>query len=115
MREASPAELVMEVHQRLSMIQTVIAPEHFNALAWAIMKEIGAAAMGEAERRSGLLHEPPPPRPPRCNVIRFPFMALSRGMGAQGTKLAVEDATPQAPAKSGAEENDSISTGGGHE
>ncbi|TXM73126.1 hypothetical protein FV218_11905 [Methylobacterium sp. WL69] len=115
MREVTSAELVTEVHQRLSMIQRVIAPEHFRALAGAIMKEIGAAAMAEAERRSGLLHEPPPTSPKRCNVIRFPFVALSRGMGSRGTELEMAGAITEAPPEIGAEDDGSISTGGSHE
>ncbi|KQP85494.1 hypothetical protein ASF60_05185 [Methylobacterium sp. Leaf113] len=71
MLENSSDERVTEVLRRLLSIQDVIAPEHFDALTWTLMKAIGAEAMAEAERRSFILHEPPP-RPPRCAVIPFP-------------------------------------------
>lgn len=58
--EGSSDELIAEVLRRLYRIQEVIAREHFDALTWTLMQAIGAAAMAEAERRSFLLHEPPP-------------------------------------------------------
>lgn len=77
MLENSSNERITEVLRRLLSIQDVIAPEHFDALTWTLMKAIGAEAMAEAERRSFLLHEPPPRKPRQCMVIPFPMRGMA--------------------------------------